>query len=235
MRLRHRCRALRGPLVALTAIAVLVAGGGIAWGAGEIRSSAACCTFDAASYDIAAGQVATFTNATIGGTPHNVNATLKGPDGKALFRSATIPSNRSTPVNGTQYLAPGSYEFFCTIHGPSMSSTLQVGSGTAVPRPRLSVSVLSSRIARIRNSGKLIVRLAEAGSDADGVSLKATVGGVTIARKSGIDLAAGSARNLSLALTARGQNTLEGRDRAVVTVTGVVPFGKPDVARRALD
>ena len=219
-------------LAALTAASTLALAA-IAEGAGEIRSSATCCTFDASSYSIAAGQVATFSNASVG-TPHNVTATLKGPDGKSLFRSATIGGSRSAPVNGTQYLGPGTYRFFCTVHGPSMSSSLEVGPGTAIPRPQLSVSVLSSRIARVRNSGKLIVTLADAGSNADGVSLKAAVAGVTIARKGGVDVDAGARRQVSLPLTARGRRKLEDRDRAVVAVTAAVPFGKPDAARRVL-
>jgi plastocyanin len=225
-------RRLAGGLAALTAVSALGLAA-VARGAGEIRSSVTCCTFDAASYDIAAGQVATFSNATLG-TPHNVTANKRGPDGKALFRSATISGNRSGPVNGTQYLAPGSYTFFCTIHGPSMSSTLDVGAGTAVPRPRLSVRILSSRIAKVRNSRKLIVNLAGAGSNADGVTVKATVAGATIARKGGIDVDSGTRRQVSLPLTARGQRTLADRDRALVTVTGAVPFGKAAVAHRPL-
>jgi plastocyanin len=228
---RKRRRRLAG-LAALTATTALVLAA-VAEGAGEIRSSVTCCTFDAPSYDIAAGQVATFNNATIG-TPHNVSATDKGPDGRALFRSATISGDRSTPVNGTQYLAPGTYRFICTVHGPSMSANLTVGQGAAVPRPRLTVTILSSRIARVSRAGKLILRLAGAGSNADGVSLKATGAGVTIARKSGIDIAAGGRQQVSLPLTARGKAKLGDRDRAVVTVTASVPFGRPDVARRAL-
>jgi plastocyanin len=228
---RKRRRRLAG-LAALTATMALVLAA-VAEGAGEIRSSVTCCTFDASSYDIGAGQVATFNNATLG-TPHNVSATDSGPDGKALFRSATISGNSSAPVNGTQYLAPGTYRFICTIHGPSMSANLTVGQGTAVPRPQLTVAILSSRIARVSRTGRLILRLAGSGSNADGVSLKATGAGVTIARRGGIDVAAGARQQVSLPLTARGKRKLADRDRAVVTVTASVPFGKPDVARRVL-
>jgi hypothetical protein len=50
-----------------------------------------------------------------------------------LFSSATIRSG-TTPVNGTQSLAPGTYPFICTIHDPQMAAQLVVRPGAAPPR-----------------------------------------------------------------------------------------------------
>lgn len=183
---------------------------------------------------MAAGENPSFENAATDGAPHDVTARTKGPDGKALFRSSTIDPARRAPVRGTEYLAPGDYRFFCAVHGPEMSATLRVGQGTAVPRPRLQVSVLSRQIEKVRGSAKLFVKLADSGSNAAGVALVAKVGRVTIARKRGVSIASGAVRRLRLALTARGRAALAGRERAAVTVRASVSFAKPDSARRAL-
>jgi plastocyanin len=228
-----RRRPCRWVTAGLAAIGLLAVGGGIAWGADRIGTSPATNEYDKRTYNMAAGENPVLTNNTIG-TSHDVTAFQRGPDGKQLFSSATIFTNQHATVQGTQYLARGDYRFFCTVHGSGMSATLHVGPGAAVPRPRLSLSILSSAIAKVRSSGKLQVKLADAGSNADGVVVKATLGRVTIARESGIAVAAGSVRKVAMALTARGRQALKGRDKASVTARGTVDFGKPDTAHRAL-
>jgi hypothetical protein len=220
-------------LVALAAIALLVAGGGIAWGADSIGTAPATNQFDKPVYNMAAGENPVLTNDTIG-TSHDVTSFERGPDGKPLFRSATISTGKTAVVRGTQYLPPGDYHFLCSVHGPGMDAMLHVGPGAAVPRPRISLTILSSALDRVRNSGKLRVKVADAGSNADNVALTASVTGTTIARARGLDVPAGSARNVAMALTARGKQLLQGRNRAVVTAKGTVEFGKPDTTRRAL-
>ncbi len=224
--------ALRGLLATLVCVVAL--GAGVAWGADLIRSSGDCCAFDAASYDIAAGENPSFENAATDGAPHDVTARVKGPDGEALFRSPTIDAGRTVAVRGTEYLAPGQYPFYCDIHGPEMSATLRVGPGNAVPRPRLQLGLLSGQIEQVRRSAKLLVKLAGSGSNAIGVTLVAKAGRVTIARKGGVSVAAGAVRRLQLGLTARGRSALSGRRRIAITVNATVDFARPDSTRRAL-
>jgi plastocyanin len=237
---RERAGTRRGRLarravgVAVAAAALATLGGGVSWAAETIRASALDNTYTAASYEMAAGEVPTFTNDSVGDIPHDVAATTRGPDGKFLFKSKVIGSNASTPVNGTQYLAPGTYRFFCTIHGSSMSANLRVGPGNPKPRPRLEVAVLSRSIGAVRRSRKLVVRLADSGSDARGVVLLARVGGTKVATQRGVAVPAGARRKLTLSLTRRGRDALAGRERAVVTVKAAVDFARPDTARRAL-
>jgi len=220
-------------LAALAAVALLVAGGGIAWGADSIGTAPATNQFDKPVYNMAAGENPVLTNDTIG-TSHDVTSFERGPDGAPLFRSATIGTGKTAVVRGTQYLPPGDYHFLCSVHGSGMDAMLHVGPGAAVPRPRISLTILSSAIDRVRNSGKLRVKVVAAASNAENVTLAATVAGVTIARARGLDVAAGSARNATLTLTARGKHLLQGRNRALVTVKGTVEFGKPDTTRRPL-
>jgi plastocyanin len=223
----------RAALTALAVVALLVAGGGIAWGADAIGTAPATNEFDKSVYNMAAGENPVLTNDTIG-TSHDVTSFQPGPDGKPLFRSATIATNKNAIVRGTEYLPPGDYHFLCSVHGSGMDAMLHVGPGAAVPRPLISVTILSGRLNRVRNSGKLRVKVADAGSNADNVALAATVAGVTIARQRGIDVAAGTARNVALELTSRGKLALKGRKKAVVKVNGTVEFGKPDTTRRTL-
>ena len=58
------------------------------------------------------------------GAPHNVRSTQFS-GGERLFSSDTI-STGATPVDGTQYLAPGTYPFICTIHPSQMAAELVV-------------------------------------------------------------------------------------------------------------
>ena len=136
-------------MTALAVVALLVAGGGIAWGADAIGTAPATNEFDKAVYNMAAGENPVLTNDTIG-TSHDVTSFQRGPDGKPLFRSATIGTNESAIVRGTQYLPSGDYHFLCSVHGSAMDAMLHVGAGAAVPRPRISVAVLSSAIAKVR-------------------------------------------------------------------------------------
>jgi plastocyanin len=89
--------------------------------------------FGTTTVTIAQGESVTFTNNDI--DSHNVTAMANGADGKPLFASATIPLRQTARVDGTQYLATGSYQFDCTLH-PFMKGTLVVTSaGSPVPRP----------------------------------------------------------------------------------------------------
>lgn len=42
------------------------------------------------------------------------------------FASAVVGYNQQTPVTGTASLAPGTYGFYCSVHGEAMAGTLQV-------------------------------------------------------------------------------------------------------------
>ena len=226
--------ARRAAVLAAAAAALAILAGGVSWAAETIRASPLSNTYTAPSYDMAAGEVPVFGNDSVGDIPHDVAATARGPDGRFLFKSKVIGSNESTPVNGTQYLNPGTYRFFCTIHGSSMSANLQVGPGNPEARPRLEVAVLSRRIGAVRRSDKLRVRLSGGGSNARGVALVAKLRARRIGGERGVSIAAGESRRLTIDLSRRGRQALAGRERAAVTVKATVPFGAPDTARRLL-
>ena len=47
--------------------------------------------------------------------------------GTRLFASDVVGFNTQTPVTGTNLLAPGTYGFYCSVHGPAMAGSLLVG------------------------------------------------------------------------------------------------------------
>jgi hypothetical protein len=57
---------------------------------------------------------------------HDVVARDLGPDGQPLFRSAPGVLGAETPILGVENLAPGAYEFYCSLH-PERTGTLFVG------------------------------------------------------------------------------------------------------------
>ena len=176
-------------------------------------------TFSAPTYAHDAGTVAQYVNA--GGT-HNVMATAKGPDGKALFRSATI-SGGSTPVNGTQYLAPGSYPFICTIHPTTMTGDLIVGTGTPLARPAVAVKILDKKLQTVLKNKKLKVKLTATGSG--NVPVDAFLGKKTITSRTQVD--APGSTVLKLPLTTKGRKALAKKAKAKVTVKSSIDFGSP--------
>lgn len=56
---------------------------------------------------------------------HNVTAFESGPDGRRLFRSATISLGETATVEGVGELTAGQYGFYCTLH-PGMTGELIV-------------------------------------------------------------------------------------------------------------
>ncbi len=230
--------------IALAAVCGFGLAAAYALGDDIISSAPTCksvneCSYSASSFTITGGQVAKFHNATISsgysGTSHSVLANnRKTLGGKPLFVSKIIPSGATTAVNGTQYLAPGDYVFHCAIHGPSMSATLHVIGGAPLARPKVELKVVSGKLAAVRKSGKLAIKLSGSGSKASGVDVKATRAGHKLAEKRGVSVAAGSTKAVKLALSNRARKGLKGREVAKIKVVAKVPFGKPAAATRTL-
>jgi plastocyanin len=215
----------------LGVIAAAAAGAASALAAGEtIEASTGANTFTKQNFNIDQGTLASFSNPA--GTDHNVNASGKGPDGKTLFRANTIAGG-TTPVNGTQYLSQGKYHFVCTIHFGMEADLTVSGNGTPVARPDIEVKLLSRNLDKVVASRRLKVQVA-AETESDDIELVARKGARKLASKKGVDLAAGAKRTLKLRLTNAGRNAIDDLDAAKVKLTGSVPFGRPDSAKRTL-
>jgi len=215
----------------LAVVAVAAAAAATALAAGEtIEASVGSDTFTKQNFNIDQGTVATFSNPA--GTDHNVNASGNGPDGKDLFRAKTIASG-TTPVNGTQYLSQGKYHFVCTIHFGMEADLTVSGNGTPVARPDIEVKLLSRKLGKVVASRRIKVEVS-ARTQSDDVDLLVRKGSRKLGSKQGIDLAAGAERTLKLHLTSAGRNAIDDLGKAKVKLTGSVPFGAPDSAKRTL-
>jgi plastocyanin len=170
------------------------------------------------------GEPLTFRNLDVNG--HNVTATQKGPDGKALFATPVIGTNQSSFVEGSQYLTTGSYGFICTVH-PFMTGTVVVTSaGTPKPRPAsdgrapsLAVKVRDTSLKTLLDKGRLHVTATV--DEAASVKVKATTrsGKKTVTLGSGKADAAGAGTvKLSLKLTSAVRKALKGRKRVKVSL-----------------
>jgi plastocyanin len=202
-------------------------GAGVALAASEEIVAGPSEAFSKSTYTTDQGAVVQFRD--LGGS-HNVTARQNGPDGKALFRSATI-SGGTAPVDGTQYLSSGNYAFLCTVHPTTMNGTLSVtGAGTPLSRPQAALSLKSKSLAKAIKKGILVS--IEASTKIDGVTLTAKLGKATIG-KATVSLAAGAQADL-VKLSKAGKSKLRARDTAKVTVTAEIPFGSPASAKAKL-
>ena len=164
-----------------------------------------------------------------GGT-HNVTARQDGPDGRPLFRSPTIDAG-TAGVDGTQYLTPGDYQFFCTVHPTTMSGTLHVtGAGAAVARPSATLKLRTKTISKAVKKGLLVS--VNASTQVSGASLTAKLGKATIGKTTAS--LAGGAQNVKLKLSKAGKSKLRTKSTAKVTVTADLPFGAPASAKAKL-
>jgi plastocyanin len=214
-------------IVAGLGAAVAVLAAGIAFGAAPIVGQADN-TYSAPSYTISPGEVAQLQ---VTGSDHNATANQNGPDGKALFRSSTI-SGGTTPVDGTQYLSPGDYTFFCTIHPATMQATLHVtGAGAPQARPGATLTVRTKTISKALKKGILIG--VDATTKADGVAIAIKLGKMTIAQAAGVALASGPQVEV-VKLTKAGKSALRGKSKAQVTVSAQIPFGATATAKGKL-
>ena len=181
-------------------------------------------SFPASPFNTDQGAVVPFQNS--GFQQHNVTATATGPDGKPLFRSPTTNGGASNSVQGTQYLSPGDYSFFCTIHGPVMSGVLHVTSaGAAQARPNATLTLVSKKISKVVKKGKLLVGV-NMTAPVDGASLVASLGKATLGRANSLSLNAGQ-QTVAIGLGKAAKNKLAKKSKASVTLKGDIPFGSP--------
>lgn len=214
-------------MVLALAIAGVVLAAGVAFGAAPIVGTASN-QFTAADYTINQGEVAQLQ---VTGSTHNATAHPAGPDGKALFRSATISAGQTAAVDGTQYLTAGNYTFFCSIHPSTMQATLTVtNSGNPVARPHADLSLKSKKLSKVIKKGLLVG--VTTNTTVDGATLTAMLGKAVIG-KATVSLAAGPQVEL-VKLNKAGKSKLRDRSTAKVTVRADVPFGLPATAKGKL-
>jgi hypothetical protein len=192
---------------------------------------------NAHAFILIAGQQSQLTNVDLPplGSEHNVVADDDGLDGQPLFSNSLIAPGTTAPVNGTQYLQPGDYQFSCTIHY-DMHGTLQVEGSGAVARPHIAVAVASPKLKKLKG-GELKVSVT-ATTLSDDVSVSARVGGKPAGSASDVDLIAGQKQTLTLKLSKDAKKAvktgLKKGKKVAVSVSASVPWGAPASAKKNL-
>jgi plastocyanin len=232
--------AVRRGLGRALAVAVLASllGAAIAWG-GTITARPVNM-FGSAVTTIDQGEQVTFQNADVSG--HDVTANQTGDNGAPLFRSAVVSPGSSGPVEGTEYLTTGSYDFFCSIH-PGMEATLEVTSaGTPVPRPQpegVAVKIVSKSLDRVLESGKLKLKVrSRRGSVVVGARAKTRKTSIALGSKK-LQFDVAEERKVALKLSDAARKALRKRDSATLIATATASHGgghtERATARRKLD
>jgi len=165
---------------------------------------------------------------------HNVTARQNGPDNGPLFFSATLNPGGQAPVQGTQYLSAGTYQFFCTIHPTEMQGTLVVTSnGTPQARPSVALEVRTKKISKALKKG-IVVALNPSPTPAVSLSsLVAKLGKTTIGRAKFPSTGPHSPTNV-IRLSKAGKRKLSGKSKATVKVTADILFGSPATTKAKL-
>lgn len=227
-----RKQGIRLAVASVTAVVGLVA---IAPGAGAVTITAGeeCCVFVDGPFTQEAGTTAGISNPGPPNTAaHNAYSDDLGPDGGPLFYSSLAQPGETRPVKGTKYLAGGSYDFVCTLHG-GMTGTLEVSGGTAAPRPRAVPRIPSQSLKTVRRKGRLTVTLRSAAAAGPVlVSIKAGRTAVGSARVT--SLAAGQSRKVSVRLSKRGKRLIAKGRSVKLKARAVAEFGVPASGSRTL-
>jgi plastocyanin len=205
--------------IAIAALLATLAIAVPAW-ADETITARAGDEFAAAVTTIDQGEKVTLQNLDIAG--HDVTASDKGPDGKALFGSDLVAPGESGPVLGTEYLKTGTYPFVCTVH-PGMDATLEVTSaGTPVSRPaapEVQVKVVSKDLQRVVREGKLKLKVTSTKASVT-VAARARAGKTTISLGSKtVRFKTQGDRAITLPLSDSARKALRGRSSSKVTAT----------------
>jgi plastocyanin len=231
-------RAMRRPgrkAIAAGAGALLVlATAGVAWGAPATIVAGNSADYSQPLYTQSQGDRSVFRNIE-SGVAHNVTSNGRIGAGR-LFRSATIVGTNTgtqAPVSGTQYLRQGDYTFFCSVH-PNMEATLRVtGAGDPVPRPAFRLAILTGRLEKAQNTGRVRVKIRGL-TKSDNVTLKLKFRKALLGTRRNVDVRAGQVRRPFIQLTRRGMARIAGREQAKLKLVGIVPFGKTRAVKKLL-
>lgn len=163
---------------------------------------------------------------------HDVEATKNGPDGKPLFFAPLTKSGQTSVVQGTQYLAAGTYHFICSFHGAGMSGDLTIDGtkGAMVARPSVKVTFPAQSLKQVRKSGVKAKVTARTASKK--VRLTAKAGKVTLGSSGALDLAKGQSKTVTVPLTKAGRKAIAKPKSVQINLSAAVPFGKPASAVR---
>jgi plastocyanin len=193
---------------------------------------------------IAPGGRVTFFNGDLV-DDHGVTSVAQGANGRPLFDSGVIGPGSEAVVEGVQFLAPGRYDYLCTVHSFRTGTITVTGTGAPPPRPadstpaQVTVAITSGSLATLLRTGRLPVRTRS--DEAARVRLVATfrAGRATVTLGKGtVALTGAGSRVSALSLTAAARRVLRTRRQVSVSLTGQATDGAGNAsaasARRTL-
>lgn len=171
---------------------------------------------------IAQGEKVTFVNND--SVQHDVSSTGDTADHKPLFESALIGRGGSSPVEGTQYLKTGKYDFYCSVHPQQMTGTITVTSaGTPQHRPGdpypATLKASSGKLSALKKAGGALKVTVHGTPGATAtVSASAKVSGKTVklGSRSG-KLGSGGSKGISIKLSSAARKAIAKVSKLVVT------------------
>ena len=204
---------------------------GTAYAGAVIQTDPVEYTFLPGPYVQGLGETATLDN-SVSENWHDVVATKKGPDGKPLFSTPLARGGETKVVQGTQYLAAGTYHFICSFHGAGMSGDLTIdgSSGSASPRPSVKLTFPAQSLKQVRKSGVKVKIKATTASKKVKVTAKA--GKVTLGTSRALDFTAGQSKTVNLPLTKAGRKAIARPKSVQIKLSAAVPYGKSASASR---
>ena len=209
---------MRAALLAVAALAAAPAAAALAADGGQVVAGPGN-SFVASSVEVDQGGHVTFANRDV--TSHDVTSRDLGPDGAPLFRSPLVAAGGEAAVAGVEYLAAGSYAFYCSVH-PQMTGTMRVTTaGVPEPRPGAGGGTggapdTTAPLVSVAGAGGL--RATVSSDEPVAIRLVARRGRRVLARADGRLANAGEV-TLRLKLTAAGRGALRRSPRVRVVLT----------------
>ncbi len=200
--------------------------------ADDILANPKCCSFAPGPFTQDLGEIPNMVIPADANAPHNAISTELGPDGQPLFGAPTNLAGTTTPLDGAQYLEAGTYPFVCSLHAPSMSGELVVGTkGTVVPRPKVKAVFPAQRLKAVRKKG---VRLRLKGVTAvPGATVQVRlVGKGLFGEKLDVALAAGQTRVIRFKLPKKLKKAIRKRRAVKFKAAVSLRYGSPTSAVR---
>ncbi len=158
---------------------------------------------------------------------HSVTATASNAANRPLFDSGVIGPGQEAVVEGAQFLGPGRYPYYCTLHPFMTGSVTVTGAGAPAPRPadttpaRLGVSIATGSLTALLRTRRLPVRARADEAATVRLVASARIGRRTVTLATGaVTLTAAGSRATSLRLRPAARRALAGRRSIGVVLTG---------------
>jgi plastocyanin len=213
-------------LVGAAALAVPAAASGA-----QISAGPAPVSYSNPNIEIDQGEQVSFLNLDLT-APHDVTSIDVGSGAKPLFASETVGFLTEVPVVGAEALAPGSYDYLCSIHTFMTGSITVRGAGSGGGAgPSLKLRALDRRLAKVERAGALRIETKLSKAATVTVVARAGKAKVAYAKKK---LGKGT-DSLKAKLTSKGERLVSKADRLALELSARATDASGNTTRRSVD